>query len=235
MRHVLKKAFSVIELLVVIAVVGILALVIVSKLNNARELSRNARMVSTVRGIHASVDASKYPNSLENLCFDFEPGGEFAGIRATVESAGGIWNCDSTVDAYRVFIKLNQGVVLGSLFDKISKTAFAQLDDSSLHNFGNFYCVNSDFENNYTHWSGENLTYPSCNDEDYNGTTQDPEPTPEPTPDPDPESDPDPPAEDGGPTCPVNKSEVCHFGKTLCISNKAVKAHTKHGDTEGPC
>jgi hypothetical protein len=32
-----------------------------------------------------------------------------------------------------------------------------------------------------------------------------------------------------------NKVLICHKGNTLCVSQSAVAAHLKHGDTEGPC
>lgn len=187
------------------------------------------------------IDAEKYPNSLETLCFEFEPGGPYASIRAAVEEKGGIWYCDSTVDSYRIFAKLNLPVPLASntilnkgfaLVDK----AFAQSDESTTHSFGNFYCVNSNFDKNFTHWSGENLLYPSCNDADYTGVIQDPVENPGPTPDPTPETNPEPPIEDGGPACSGNKVQICHLNKTICVSQKALsKGHSKHGDTLGAC
>ena len=35
--------------------------------------------------------------------------------------------------------------------------------------------------------------------------------------------------------CKNNKIEVCHGGKTLCISKNALAAHFNHGDIVGPC
>ena len=32
-----------------------------------------------------------------------------------------------------------------------------------------------------------------------------------------------------------DKILICHKGNTLCVSQSAVAAHLKHGDTEGPC
>ncbi|MCI5051103.1 MAG: type II secretion system GspH family protein [Candidatus Pacebacteria bacterium] len=233
-----KKGFTLLELLVVIAVVGILATIIIPTLRDAQTRAQNASIVATMANINALVDAEKYPNSLENLCFEFEPGGPLADVRTSVEEKGGIWHCDSTVDSYRIFAKLNLEVVsamrdeIESSFAKLTKSVAAQTD-SQEHDFGNYYCVNSEFNNNFTHWSGENLLYPSCNDVDYTGVIQDPVENPDPTPDPNPESDPEPPIEDGGPACDGGKTEICHFGKTLCVGN--TKGHLKHGDTEGPC
>ena len=118
----------------------------------------------------------------------------------------------------------------------LNNSAFAQGEESTVHNFGNYYCINSDFNKNFTHWSGDNLTYPSCNDADYIATPEDPVETPEPTPDPDPESDPEPPLEDGGSACEGNQVEICHFDKTICVSqNGWNNGHSKHGDTLGSC
>ena len=224
--------FTVIELLVVIVIIGILALIIISSLENSRLRAKNAAIVTTVSSLDAIIDADKYPGSLEDLCLDFEAGGEFEQIRTGVESNGGIWNCDSTVTDYRIFVKLNQDAVLTN--NSFVPIAYAQ-EGSFTHIFGNYYCLNSNFDKNFTHWSGNNLLYPSCDDADYIDVPEDPEPTPEPTPDPDPGSDPEPPLENGGPACDAPKEQVCHFDKTLCISSKAVKAHVKHGDTEGVC
>lgn len=231
------KGFTLIELLVVVAIIGIISTIIVPSYNRATLKGKNASIVTTMSSIDSLVDASKYPGSLETVCFDFEPGGEFAHIRTSVEEKGGIWHCDSTVADYRIYVKLHTSVTLaeGDTDSVFGKSAFAQGDESYNHNFGNYYCSNSNFESNFTHWSGENLVYPSCSDEDYTSVVQDPEPTPDPTPEPDPQPEPDPPLEDGGPACDADKTEVCHFNKTLCVSSKALKGHTKHGDTIGSC
>ena len=222
-----KRGFTLIEVLVLVAIVGVLASMISAGLRTAVEKGQNAKMVSTLGSMHAAIDLAKYPNSLENLCFDFETGGDLAAIRTTIEDAGGIWNCDSTVSDYRIFVKLNQGVILTE--NSLVKTAYA---DSNVHRFGNYYCLNSENERNFTHWDGDNLAYPSCSDADYIPTPVDPEPTPEPTPDPEPETDPDPPA----PSCDGNKVLICHFDNSICVSEKAwSKGHSKHGDSQGAC
>lgn len=228
-----KKGFTLIELLVTIAIIGILAAVIISSLSEARSRAKNASIVRTMANIDAVIDADKYPGSLAGLCLDFEPGGEFAAIREGVENNGGIWHCDSTVADYRIFAKLNQDVVL-SQKNIFGSPVYAQ-EDSVDHSFGNYYCLNSNFEKKFTHWSGDNLAYPSCDDSDYINTPVDPEENPDPTPDPEPETDPEPPLENNGPACTGNKVEVCHHNKTLCVSSKALKAHLKHGDSEGVC
>ncbi len=229
-----RKGFTLIELLVTIAIIGILATVITQSISKARLRAKNASIVSTMSSISTIVDMSKYPGSLANLCLDFEPGGEFAVIRTAVEENGGIWHCDSTVSDYRIFAKLNQDVVLSQNNNTFLQQAYAQTD-SQVHSFGNYYCLNSDFKKNFTHWSGDNLAFPSCDDADYIDTPVDPEENPDPTPDPEPETDPEPPAENGGPACDSPKVQVCHFDKTLCISSKAQRAHLKHGDDAGPC
>jgi len=231
-----KKGFTLIELLIVIVIIGVLATVVLASLKESRLRAKNAAIVTTLSSLDAVVDASKYPGSLAAICDDFEPGGEFEGIRTGVEKNGGIWHCDSTFSDYRIYVKLNQEVVITRNNDLFGQPAFAQEEYSTVHIFGNYYCLNSDFKKTFTHWSGDNLSYPSCDDSTYSPVPEDPEPTPEPTPDPDPESDPEPPLENGGPVCNnPKKSQVCHFDKTLCISKKAVKAHKKHGDQEGVC
>jgi len=232
----LASGFTVIELLVVVVIIAILATIIVASVKEARLKGRNAAIVTTLSSLHAVVDASKYPNSLADLCLDFESGGEFEQIRTGVENNGGIWHCDSTVDEYRIFVKLNQEVVVAhNQGIPFANPTYAQELESNIHSFGNYFCLNSNFESNFTHWSGDNLVYPSCSDADYTPDPEDPVETPEPTPDPDPESDPEPPLEYGGPACDSPKVQVCHFGNTLCISSNALKAHTKHGDVEGIC
>lgn len=224
------KGFTVIELMFVVAIIGTLSSFIFMAVGNGRLRAKNAAIVLAMSSLDASIDLEKYPESLEDLCFDFEEGGELDKVRIYIESLGGIWSCDSTEEDYRIFAKLNLDVVLAKKF--LTKTVYA---DSLQHSFGNYYCLNSVGEKAFTHWPGDNLTYPSCNDDDYIADPVDPEPAPEPTPDPDPESDPDPPLEDGGEACGGSKVNVCHFDKTLCVSSKALKAHTKHGDTEGVC
>jgi prepilin-type N-terminal cleavage/methylation domain-containing protein len=230
-----NKGFTLIELLVIVAILGILATIIVSSLSKAQLRAKNASIVSTMSNINAIIDADKYPGSLTDLCLDFETGGEFEGVRAGVEKNGGIWHCDSTDGDYRIYVKLNQDVVL-SQSPILTKRAIAQ-EESALHNFGNYYCLNSNFEKNFTHWPGDNIAYPSCDDGDYIDVPIDPEEAPDPTPDPEPETDPEPPLENNGPaSCNGNKVHVCHFGKTICVSEKAAnKGHKKHGDSMGVC
>lgn len=232
MRNILKKVYSrlkgftVIELMIVIAMIGAVTSVVIVSVNNGRLKARNAAIVLTMTTLDSAIDLEKYPGSLEDLCFDFEDDGDLEAVRDYVESLGGIWNCDSTESDYRIFVKLNLDVVVTKNY--LTQTVYAE---SGQHSFGNYYCLNSKGEKAFMHWSGDNLTYPSCDDTDYAPDPVDPEPTP----DPEPESDPEPPAEDGGGSCGGSKAQVCHFGKTLCVSSKAVKAHTRHGDTEGAC
>lgn len=230
----LKKGFTLIELLVVIAVIGVLVTLISSYFVNTRLRAKNASIVITMSNINAVIDADKYPGSLANLCLDFEPGGEFSLIRKGVEDKGGIWYCDSTESDYRIYAKLNQKVIL-SQKSILGTSAFAQ-EESMNHDFGNYYCLNSAFVKKFTHWPGDSLAYPSCDDNDYINVPVDPEINPEPTPDPEPETDPEPPLENGGSTCNGNKVYVCHFGKSICVSqNGANNGHLKHGDTLGVC
>jgi prepilin-type N-terminal cleavage/methylation domain-containing protein len=231
-KKIKDKGFTVIELLVVIVVIGILATIIITSLTRARLQAKNASIIMNMASLDSIIDADKYPGSFSDLCLEFESGGSFEIIRASIESNGGIWNCDSTDEAYRIFVKLNQDVVLAN---RTTHQAFAQEEDSSLHNFGNYYCLNSRFQKNFAHWDGDSLAFPSCSDEDYINTPVDVEDDPDPTPDPEPESDPEPPLENGGPSCDSPKKQVCHFEKTLCVSSKALKGHSKHGDVEGVC
>ena len=34
---------------------------------------------------------------------------------------------------------------------------------------------------------------------------------------------------------PKGKTTICHKGKTITVSNSALPAHKRHGDTVGPC
>jgi hypothetical protein len=224
------KGFSLVEILTIIVIISILSTIIFIVLKDGRVRARNANIVRTMSNLESVVDLEKYPGSLANLCNDFEPGQPLGYIRTAVEDMGGIWNCDSTVTDFRIFAKLHTPSNLA--FGNMIQRAFAQTTVSSLHSFGNYYCVNSKVEKNFTHWSGNNLTYPSCNDADYISTPVDPEPTPTPTPDPNPTPVP-PPVPSG--SCPSGKQAVCHFGNTLCISTNAVQAHQKHGDIVGVC
>ena len=227
-----NKGFTVIELLVIIVVIGVLATIVIRSLTQARLRAKNASIVTTMSTLHSVIDADKYPGSYSDLCLDFESGGSFDLIRSGVENNGGIWHCDSNDEAYRIFVKLNQDAVLSN--NTFIQHAFAQ-EDSTIHTFGNYYCLNSQLEKNFTHWDGDNLSFPSCNDDDYIDTPIDVEENPDPTPDPEPDTDPEPPLENGGSACESPKINVCHFGKTLCVSEKALKGHTKHGDVEGIC
>lgn len=229
-----NKGFTLIELLVVIAIIGVLVTIITTYFANTRLRAKNAAIVTTMSNITAVLDADKYPGSLANLCLDFEPLGEFSLIRKGVEDNGGIWYCDSTDTDYRIYAKLNQRVIL-SQKSILGTPAFAQ-ENSMVHDFGNYYCLNSNFVKNFTHWPGDSLAFPSCNDADYINVPVDPEIDPEPTPDPEPETDPEPPLENNGPACEGNKVYVCHFGKSICVSSQgASNGHTKHGDTMGVC
>lgn len=224
------KGFSLIEILIIVAIIGVLSSVAFVVLKDGRLRARNANIVRTMANLEAVIDLAKYPGSLAGLCNDFEPGQSLGYIRTAVEDMGGIWNCDSTITDFRIFAKLNTQNNLA--FNQLTQTAWAQTTSSSIHSFGNYYCVNSKVEKNFTHWSGDNLLYPSCNDADYITIPVDPVPTPDPTPDPNPTPVP-PPVPSG--SCTGGKQPVCHFGNTLCISTNAVKAHQKHGDIVGVC
>ncbi len=239
MMKTMKSGFMLIEMLIILVIVGILSTFVFNSFSGTVSKGKNAAIVQTLSNVPASIDASKYPESLSNLCNDFEPGNELGDIRTSIEKKGGIWNCDSTDDSYRIFVKLNPVKKPGTLSDNINdfvgKTVFAQNQNSFEHSFGNYYCLNSKFEKKFTHWPGDHLTFPSCDDSDYIPTPVDPEPTPEPTIDPNPTTDPEPPLENGAYCDNEKKQAVCHFGKTICISKKAVKAHQRHGDPVGQC
>ena len=68
MRNKSQKGFTLIELLVVVAIIGLLASIVISALNSARQKGRDARRVSDMRVIQTAVEmfndaANQYPTT----------------------------------------------------------------------------------------------------------------------------------------------------------------------------
>ena len=67
----LKKGFTLIELLVVVAIIGILASVVLSSLNNARAKGANAAVKANLANIRAQAELvydGTSPNSYDTVC-----------------------------------------------------------------------------------------------------------------------------------------------------------------------
>lgn len=229
-----RKGFTLIELLVVISIIGILFVIIIPELPRVLLKAKNAFIVSTLKNLNNTLMEAHGFDNYPDVCFDFEEGEKYEHFKKPIEEAGGIWHCHSTNQNYRIFVKLNQSVVISS-HHLLNQTAYAQEENmSGVHTFGNYFCINSYGRSQFTHWSGYNIVFPSCSDVDYTEEIQNPMPNPDPTPDPEPETNPEPPVNPPAQPAP-GKSFICHFGNTIEVSNNAVNAHISHGDTLGAC
>ena len=77
-----NKGFTLIELLVVVAIIGVLASVVMSSLNSAREKAQNARTVSVLRELHKAItlyeiDHGSYPSDRGSGPCDCHTSGSF--------------------------------------------------------------------------------------------------------------------------------------------------------------
>ena len=121
-----NKGFTLIELLVVVAIIGVLAAIVLSSLGQARTKAKDTAIVAQLRNMQASVEVvTGATGNYDNICDKFDPGGEFASIRESVENKGGVWqSCSSDAVSYSVTVTLNSGQIASdSLF---ATTAYAQ-------------------------------------------------------------------------------------------------------------
>ena len=94
-----KKGFTLIELLVVVAIVGILATVIISSLGNARDKSRNAKVLQIVRQMHTALemyylDNGEYPPNSTLHTGSFVCGNDDSSIPESFGSFGAVIDQD---------------------------------------------------------------------------------------------------------------------------------------------
>lgn len=120
-----NKGFTLIELLVVIAIVGILATIVISSLGEARTKSKDTAIVAQLRNMQTSVESvTGATGNYTDICDKFDPGGEFASIRESVENKGGEWeSCLSDNTSYSITVTLNSGQVANNLL--LINNAFA--------------------------------------------------------------------------------------------------------------
>lgn len=103
MRRINKKGFTLIELLVVIAIIGILASVVLSSLNTARDKAKTAKATAELRNLRTAIasledDTGKWPNGCPVSTVATGSGNEvsFASAQAGIISqptAGGSGSC----------------------------------------------------------------------------------------------------------------------------------------------
>lgn len=96
-RYTHSRGFTLIELLVVIAIIALLAAVITSSLNAAREKGRDAKRRADLKQIELALDLNYHEHGAytqpENMCSDTSYGG-----LGGCGSAGGTGNWDANSD-----------------------------------------------------------------------------------------------------------------------------------------
>jgi prepilin-type N-terminal cleavage/methylation domain-containing protein len=102
--EVRKRAFTLIELLIVIGIIGLLASVIVPRLNSARSRGSDAVMDSSIVSARAQAESyfSSNGNSYENVCTDTAAGIKNIIDGAQAQAVVGSVECVSDITSWAV-------------------------------------------------------------------------------------------------------------------------------------